>query len=172
MEINNQKIGQGGVQTDLDGHAPRGVRSVYLEGIKFLRIENQPSGKPTQVSVHDDMVTNFSQAERYGSLGLIAHNYLAGRYFFQLKRGDLVHVMDGKGNAKAYQIIDIRRFRALKPNDPYTLLEDLNGGEIYTAEEVFKQVYMGKPHLVLQTCLSVGGNNEWGRYFLVANPMV
>lgn len=150
--------------------APGGVSSVYLEGIKFLRIEQQPRGRYNHVSARDNVLTRFQMADRYGVMGLIAHNYLAGRYFSQLKVGDHVYLMDGKGRSRKYRVDQTLKFRAVRPRDPRSWFEDLQNNEMYTATEVFRRVYMGSHHVVLQTCIAQGDVQEWGRLFLICNP--
>lgn len=150
--------------------APSGVNSVYLEGIKYLRIEQQPRGRYNHVSPRDNVLTSFQMAEQYGNTGLIAHNYLAGRYFSALKLGDHVYLMNGRGGARSYRVDQVLRFRAVRPRDPQSLFEDLQDNEMYTAAEVFRRVYMGSHHVVLQTCIAQGEVQEWGRLFLICNP--
>ena len=157
-------------EQQLLGMAPSGVSSVYLEGIKFLRIEQQPRGRYNHVSPRDNVLTSFQMAERYGNFGLIAHNYLAGRYFSQLKLGDHVYLMNGKGKSRKYRVDLVQRFRAVRPRDPQSLFEDLQDNEMYTAAEVFRRVYMGNHHVVLQTCIAQGDVQEWGRLFLICKP--
>ena len=151
--------------------APSGVSSIYLEGIKFLRIERQPQGRYNHVSARDNVLTNFQMAERYGVMGLIAHNYLAGRYFSQLKVDDHVYLMDGKGGSRKYRVDQILKFRAVRPRDPRSWFEDLQDNEMYTAAEVFRRIYMGNHQVVLQTCIAQGDLQEWGRLFLVCKPV-
>ena len=157
-------------QSLASGNPPNNY-GVYLDGIKFLRIENQPSGIPSFISNRDDVLTRFCLAENYFNLALIAHNHLAGKYIVQLALGSIVYLIDGMRKWEEYLITRICRFRALQPRNPNSLLQDLLEGEIYTAEEVFRQFYMGRHHLIFQTCISSEGNNEWGRYFLVAEPV-
>ena len=157
-------------EQQLLGMAPSGMSSIYLEGIKFLRIEQQPHGRYNHVSARDNVLTNFQMASRYGNMGLLAHNYLAGKYFSQLKLGDHVYLMDGKGKARKYRVDLIQKFRAVRPRDPRSSFEDLQDNEMYTAAEVFRRVYMGSHHVVLQTCIAQGDVQEWGRLFLICKP--
>ena len=70
------------------------VSGVYLGDNRFLRIVQQPGGRPEFVSGISGVATNFQLASRYGTIGLIAHNYLGGRFFLDVKEGNVVHVMD------------------------------------------------------------------------------
>jgi len=166
MSTNEEKS-----NTSPSAKAPLDVRSVYLEGIRYLRIEDQPSGRAGFVSPRENVLTSFQLASRYGNVGLIAHNYLAGKHFFDLKLGDKVHLMDGTGIAHAYQVVRIRRFRALTPRSSRSRLQDLEDDQLYSVNEVFKQIYMGSHHLVLQTCIAEGDVREWGRLFIIAEPV-
>ena len=147
------------------------VSGLYLGNRRFLHAVSQPSGKPEYVSSMSDVVTNFQLASRYGNIGLIAHNYLAGRHFLDLKIDDVVHVMDGKRRTRLYRVTKIYQYQALNPRSPRSNFIDLENSNHCTAKEVFERVYMGKHHLVLQTCIRKGDIEEWGRQFVIADPI-
>src|SRR4030042_5091203 len=94
------------------------VSGVYLGNNRYLRVVQQPGGRPEYVSGISGVATSFQLASRYGTIGLIAHNYLGGRFFLDLKEGDVVHVLDARGRARRYQVTNIRQFQALEPRSP------------------------------------------------------
>jgi len=82
-----------------DGSAdlPRGV---YVPNLLALPIVQQPAGNPGFVSKQDGKVTQFSMANKYGNVGLLAHNYLAGKSFSELAIGDEVRLVYGDGRVE------------------------------------------------------------------------
>jgi len=147
------------------------VSSLYLGNDHYLRVVSQPSGKPEFVSGISGVATRFELPSRYGNIGLIAHNYLSGKHFLELKQGDNIHVMDGFGRSRRYQVIEIQRYQALQPRSPRSNFINLDTQEFYSASDVFKRVYMGNHRLVLQTCIQKGTIEEWGRFFVIAEPI-
>ena len=149
------------------------VSGIYLGNERYLRVVLQPLNQPEFVSGISGVATNFQMASRYGTIGLIAHNYLSGRYFLEAKKGDIIHILDGYGRSRPYRVTTIRKFQALEPRNPRSRFLDLETCQTSSASEVFKEIYTGKPHLVLQTCIARGHIHEWGRQFViaeVANP--
>jgi hypothetical protein len=147
------------------------VNGVFFGENHFLRVVTQPSGKPEYVSDISNAVTSFQLAENYGNIGLIAHNYLSGRYFRDLKIGDHIFTMNGFRQQRIYQVTSIRRFQALNPRSARSDFIDLDTNQRYTVNDVFRQIYTGDHHLTLQTCIQNGGNQEWGRLFVIAQPI-
>ena len=146
------------------------VSGVYFGKDRFLRVVNQPAGKPGYVSSISNTATNFQLAERFGIIGLIAHNYLGGRFFNDLKIGDKSYVMDGFGRKKNYRVIETLSYQAVNPRSTRSNFINLKNNQLCTATDVFKRVYTGKHHLVMQTCIKKGKNEEWGRIFIIAQP--
>ena len=60
--------------------------------------------------------------------------------------------------------------RTLDPRNPRSQFIDLDNRKLYSASDVFKRVYTGSHHLVLQTCIQKGYIKEWGRVFIIAEP--
>ena len=143
---------------------------VYFGENRFLRVVDQPAGKPGYVSSISNTATNFQLAARYGNIGLIAHNYLGGRFFNDLKVRDKIYIMDGFGRKKNYRVIKILRYQAVNPRSTRSNFINLENKQFCTATDVFKRIYTGKHHLVLQTCIKKGKNEEWGRIFIIAQP--
>ena len=148
------------------------VSGVYLGDNRYLRVVQQPNGRPEFVSGVSGVATSFQLASRYGTIGLIAHNYLGGRFFLDVKEGDNIHVLDGYGRSRCYRVIRIRQFQALEPRSPRSRFIDLDTHQTATASEVFREIYTGEHHLVLQTCIEKGQIKEWGRQFVIAEPVM
>jgi hypothetical protein len=147
------------------------VNGVFFGENHFLRVVNQPSGKPEYISDVSNAVTSFQLAENYGNIGLLAHNYLSGRYFNDLKIGDRIYTMNGFRQQRIYKVTGIRRFQALNPRSSRSDFIDLDSGQRCTVNDVFRQIYTGDHHLTLQTCIQNSGDREWGRLFILAEPI-
>jgi len=149
------------------------VVGIYVPEKFAQAVEAQPASNPAFVSQKPEVLTQFSTATKYGSLGFIAHNYLAGNDFFDLANGDIVIVIYGDGQVQNYRIYDIRHFQALSPNSPYSKFKefDADQGNVLTAEQLFYGTYGIKNHLVFQTCIEENGESSWGRLFVLAFPM-
>jgi hypothetical protein len=106
----------------------------------------------------------------YGVTGLLAHNYAAGRLFFELELGDDVKVVYGDGQVKRYQVNAVLRYQALQPDSPTSDFVDLASSQQLSASEVFTRVYAGGEHVTFQTCIAAGGQGSWGRLFVIAEP--
>ena len=148
----------------------RDINGVYLGENRFLHVVNQPVGSPAYVSSISGVATNFQLAEKYGNIGLIAHNYLGGKYFRDLRPGNTIHVMNGYGEHTRYIVTRIYRYQALNPQSPRSDFVDLDTRLYYNVNEVFQRVYTGSHHLVLQTCIEKDNLKEWGRLFIIAYP--
>jgi len=146
------------------------ISGIYLGRERYLRIISQPEGRPEYISTIAGVATHFQLAERYGNIGLLAHNYLGGKYFLELKAGDDVYLMDGHRRTLRYRVVRSYRYQALDPRNPRSRFIDLETRQVCTADEVFKRVYTGRHHLVLQTCIQKGYIKEWGRVFIIAEP--
>lgn len=150
---------------------PEGEIGVYLVGKKFFRIEQQPWRDPTFVSNRRNVVTSFSLPKNYGNLGYLAHNSLAGAFFFDLDIGDEVMVLPEFGNSLHYRITQIMKYRALQPRNPRSRFINIQTDQQCSAGDVFRQVYTGAEHMVLQTCIAKDDVPEWGRIFIIAEPI-
>jgi len=148
-----------------------GVSGVYFGKNRFLRVVEQPTGRPEYVSNISHTATKFQLADKYGNIGLIAHNYLGGRLFHDVNLGDDIHVMDGYGHTRMYKVKEVLQYQAINPRDTRSNFIDLRTNKLCTASDVFKRVYQGKHHVILQTCIKKGNNEEWGRKFILAYPV-
>jgi len=147
------------------------LRGVYASGVMALEIVPQPENDPGFVSTTDNVVTNFSQANKNGITGLLAHNTLAGKYFFKLAPGNTVRLVYGDSTVKEFIVTAIYQYRALSPTNPRSDFVDLDTGEWISADALFKRMYTGATHLTFQTCISAEGDSSWGRLFIIAEPM-
>ena len=73
------------------------LRGVYVPNILADGVVQQPSNQATFVSPRQDIITQFEAASSLGSTGLLAHNFLAGEKFPQMKPGQLVYLVYGDG---------------------------------------------------------------------------
>lgn len=147
------------------------ISGLYLGGNHYIRVISQPAGRPDFISDISGVATRFQLPSRYGNIGLIAHNYLSGKHFMELKQGDLIHVLDGFGHSNCYRVNSFRRLQALQPRSPHSDFIDLDSHELLSASGVFQQVYTGKHRVVLQTCIQKGDIREWGRFFVITEPV-
>lgn len=146
------------------------ISGIYLGNDRYLRVTAQPQGKPEYVSNVSGVATHFQLASRYGTIGLLAHNYLGGRYFLDLKLGDAIFVMDGHRRSRCYRVTKTHQYQALDPRNPRSHFIDLETRQVHSAKDVFQRIYTGSHHLVLQTCIQKGYIKEWGRLFIIAEP--
>ncbi len=156
---------------DLQKRLPASEAGLYLVGKKYFRIEQQPAGNPAYVSDRNNIVTSFSLPKNYGNLGYLAHNDLAGSYFKDMGIGDEIIVLPEQGDYLRYRVTAILRYRALQPRNARSNFINLQTNQQCKAGEVFRQVYMGNEHVVLQTCIARDGLSEWGRLFVLAEPV-
>jgi hypothetical protein len=146
------------------------LRGAYVDGVFALPILQQPSDNAAFVSTVDNTLTQFGMASLFGNVGLLAHNYLSGQFFFQLTIGMVIQLVYGDGRIETYQVTHIYRYRATSPNSVSSDFVDLDTQKTLTASELFINVYKGPRHVTFQTCISQDGNSSWGRYFVIAEP--
>jgi hypothetical protein len=156
-------------QIDVDVEAVlRGV-SILEEG--SLPVVQQPPGDTNYVSKNDDEVTQFASASRYGNIGLLAHNYLSGKFFSQLRIGEEIQLVYSDGRVETFVVTEILRYKALDPKSPYSSFQNLdNREEILTVGQMFDRAYQGSRHVTFQTCIAADGKSSWGRLFILAAP--
>ncbi len=137
-----------------------------------LPITQQPIGRPDFVSNEPDVITEFSLSKQYGSIGLLAHNHLAGSSFTYLQENDLIVLVTANKEYKLYKVEKILSYQALSPNSPYSNFVDLkDSNRILSAVDLFMEVYTEEGSLVIQTCIERGGEPSWGRLFIQAFPV-
>jgi hypothetical protein len=147
------------------------VRGIYVADVLALSVVQQPAKDWTYVSSKLGDATEFQSASKNGILGLLAHNYLSGRSFYNLKPGEQVDVVYGDGAVKYYRVSNIYQYQKIDPTDLSSNLVDLSTGKIVSSGHVFEQFYDGSDHVTLQTCLEKNGLSTWGLYFVVAQPI-
>ena len=146
------------------------LSGVYVPNVLALPVIQQPSGNAGYVSSKDDQATQFAMASQFGSVGLLAHNYLSGRFFYKLAVGQEVRLVYGNGEVEYFVITEILRYQALEPNSQLSSFRNLDHSEVLSAEQMFKRVYAGERHVTFQTCIAANGIVSWGRLFVVAKP--
>jgi hypothetical protein len=146
------------------------MAAVYVPNLFAYKIVQQPASDPTYVSPLPETTTNFGPAAQYGTIGLVAHNYLAGAMFSKLGLGTIVDIVNSDGAVRKYSVTDVAHFQALSPNDPYSSFVDLEKGARLSSNDLFSRMYMGGNKVVMQTCISAQGISSWGRLFVTATP--
>ncbi|MCC6299977.1 MAG: hypothetical protein IT314_11815 [Anaerolineales bacterium] len=146
------------------------LRGLYVPGLLADIVVPQPQGQPTFVSSQQEALTQFELASHYGTVGLLAHNYLAGNDFFQLENGQLLYLVYGDGRTETYAISRMMRYQALSPNSVMSDFVDLESGERLSASQLFGKVFQREGDVVLQTCIYADGESSWGRLFIIATP--
>jgi hypothetical protein len=147
------------------------IRGVYVPEVMAFRVIQQPKSQNGYVSAIKGVVTQFGMASDYGTIGLLAHNYAAGSDFSKVLVGNKVSVIFGDGTIKEFIVTKIARYQALQPNSTSSNFLDLETNEKLSAGALFKAVYGGKAHLILQTCIAQGKESSWGRLFIIAEPV-
>ncbi len=147
------------------------LRGVSIRDEGSFPVVQQPPGDTNFVSKNDGEVTQFASASRYGNIGLLAHNYLSGKSFSQLRIGEEVQLVYSDGQLETFVVKEILRYKALDPKSPYSSFQNLdNENEILTVGQMFDRAYEGGRHVTFQTCISAEGNSSWGRLFIIAAP--
>jgi len=147
------------------------LSALSLNDSTTFQIVQQPAGNGNFVSPLPNYVTEFQTASYYGVIGLLAHNYLAGQYFFQISPGQEIELIYDDHKEK-FVVTLIQKYQALSPNSPISDFISLATGETFTAHQLFRKIYQNQPgNLVLQTCIYANGNPTWGRLFIIAEPV-
>lgn len=146
------------------------LRGVYVPDVLAFPIVQQPADNAGYVSRTDGEITQFRMASQFGNVGLLAHNDLSGSFFSKLAIGQEVRLVYGDGKVEYFVITQILQFQALEPTSPYSSFRDLSNNKNLTADQLFKKVYQGDPHVTFQTCIAGPGSLSWGRLFVIATP--
>ena len=148
------------------------VAGIYVENKLALRVIYQPSNDASFVSTIDGVATYFLLSYTLArNHGFLAHNFLSGALFFDLKPGDTVQVIWGDGSYEDFEVEEIREFQALSPRSPRSDFVDLLTGEKVNANTLFIKIYKGSFHIALQTCILRDNDDSWGRHFVLAPPI-
>jgi hypothetical protein len=140
------------------------LRGVYIPGVLALPVTQQPGENSNYISPMSKMLTQFSMADKTGNVGLLAHNYLAGGLFFEIKLDDLIILVYGNARMETYTVKQILQYEA-EPNGMY---KNILSNDIVNTGELFTKMYSGEHHITLQTCIAKGDNPNWGRLFIIA----
>jgi hypothetical protein len=152
---------------------PEDVVGVYVRDIMALPVEQQPAGDPEYVSGEHNRLTQFVLPKDYGAVGILAHNYLSGSRFGQLRPDTEIMVVFGSGRIDRYLVSHIEQFQALDPYNPVSSFIDVTDPtqRVITSSELFRRIYTKPGQLIFQTCIEKNGESSWGRVFIIANPV-
>ena len=146
------------------------LRGIYIPEILAAPIVQQPAQHDEFVSPLQNIVTQFGLASRVGSVGLLAHNYLAGETFFLLTQNQEFYLVYGDGAVSTFLVKETLRYQALDPTSTTSTFRDWENGGLLTARELFSMVYERPGQVILQTCISADTSPSWGRLFVIAEP--
>jgi hypothetical protein len=147
------------------------VVGIYVPGVLALPIGQQPKNNAGFVTRNTSEATQFNMAEQYGTVGILAHNDLAGASFSKIHLDQYAIVVYGDGRLEYYVIGQIQKFQALSPTSTFSDFVDLNGSnKTLSAGELFTRIYGPGNRLVFQTCIDANGDASWGRLFIIAEP--
>lgn len=146
------------------------VVGVYAPQTFALKVLQQPAGHPEFVDREDNVLTEFSLARPYGVTGLLAHNYLSGKKFYDLKTHQDIVLIYGDGRLEHYRISKVESYQALDPSNPYSDFVDMadTAHTILSSGDLFHRVYTARNQVVFQTCIAAGDESSWGRMFVTA----
>jgi hypothetical protein len=148
------------------------LRGIYIPEVLAASIVQQPMRRNEYVSNQKNTVTQFGLASNFKSIGLLAHNHLAGEGFASLKKGQEIYLIYGDGKILVVIVTEILQYQALEPNSVASDFVNLDDGYVLTAPELFAKVYNRPGQIILQTCIAMEGNPSWGRLFVIAKPHV
>jgi hypothetical protein len=144
------------------------IVGVFVANTLASPVVQQPAKELLYVSTKENTLTQFRRAEQAGTIGLLAHNYLAGAQFYNLKGGSMVYVINGDGSYRLYEVYAIEDYQAVT----LTSFRDLSTGKGLSQYKLFDRIYRSKnDRLVFQTCIEKNGNSSWGRRFILAQPV-
>lgn|GEM_PF-854828 len=143
---------------------------IYVKDIMALRVVQQPNSDPAYIDLDEGTATQFSTASSFGATGLLAHNFLSGRYFFDLTLGDDLVLVYGNGQTSHYTVSEIGDYQRLSPADLRSDFLDLATNQQKSVDDVFTHYYQQEQVLTLQTCIAQDGNSDWGVRFILARP--
>ncbi|MHB1481102.1 MAG: hypothetical protein ACYCXH_02155 [Bellilinea sp.] len=151
---------------------PNQAAGIFAQGLFAAPIVQQPASAPGFVSTEAEIATQFAMATQYGSIALLAHNYLLGGQFFDVDMGEVLALVYGDGHIQTYRVVEVMEYQALSPNSPYSDFVDLKDptGQRISVTSLFYAVYAQEGKLVLQTCIEANGEPSWGRLFIIAQP--
>lgn len=138
---------------------------VYISGVLDLKVEPQLNGDNLEITNDPEIVNQYSLAKG-GTVALMAHNYLAGQYFYQIREGDVVLLDFRDGHSRKYVVTDIIEFQRL--NLLFISTETL---QVYSERQFLNTFFQSRDYLVFMTCLEKSGNVSWGVTLFIALPL-
>lgn len=154
------------------------VVGVYIRDIMALPVTQQPEGQTDFVAAEHNLLTQFATPKKYGTVGLLAHNYLSGSRFTQLIPDTEIILIFGGGRIERFRVQRVENYQALDPNSPFSDFIDLastppagSTPPVLTSSDLFRKLYTTSGSLILQTCIEAAGEPTWGRMFVIAVPL-
>lgn len=158
------------IQSVRNGDA-NNVAGVYIHDVLALPVGQQPTGNAGYVTREPELLTQFGLPQRYGTVGILAHNDLAGAKFSRIQKSSYIIVVYGDGRQEYFRVREIQRYQALSPTNAYSDFINMEDrSEKLTAGQLFNRIYAVRDRLVLQTCIASEGDPSWGRMFIIATP--
>lgn len=146
------------------------IRGVYVSGLLALPVIQQPNGDAAFVSDEDGILTEFQNATKHGVIGIMAHNHLSGRLFYELNVGDEIVIIYGDSQLRSFQVTNLNTYQRLERNNIRSDFIDQSNGDKLTSSQVFQRYYRGQERVTLQTCLENDDVLNWGLIFIEAMP--
>jgi hypothetical protein len=143
---------------------------IYVKDLMALPIVQQPGGDPAYIDRTDGTATQFYKAGLFDAIGLLAHNDLSGRYFFEITKGTNLVLVYADGKTAHYTVTEIGDYQRLTLSDLRSDFVDLATSQRMSVDEVFAHYYQQKGALTLQTCVAQNGISDWGVRFILARP--
>ncbi|WP_145962565.1 hypothetical protein [Bellilinea caldifistulae] len=145
------------------------IAGLYVEKLLAKPVVQQPQGNYEYISNDPDTITQFMLTTPE-VVGLLAHNHLAGKFFFEIQPGARLFLVNGVGEVTEFEVVEVHSYQVLKSVGG-SKYQDLSTAEIIDTGQLFAKFYMGDAHLTLQTCISKDGDPSWGRLFIYAVPV-
>jgi len=92
----------------------------------------------------------------------MAHNFLSGKWFYELGNDSQVDVVYDDGSIRSFVIVKVIRYQVKGSN-----WIDLDTGESFNESVVAGEIRFGKHDIALMTCIQKGRNLSWGRAFWI-----
>jgi hypothetical protein len=147
------------------------VVGIYVPGVLALPVSQQPQGNAGYVTRQPNQATQFNLAANYGTVGILAHDDLAGAQFANILLDQYAIVVYGDGHEDYYLVNEIQKYQALSPTSTFSDFINLDGShERLNASQLFSRIYSKSNRLVFQTCIDAYGDASWGRLFIIGEP--
>ena len=90
---------------------------LLIPALILLPIAVQPVGCYGCVTTQDRQVTLFDAPLDFGTIGLLAHDYLAGAWYYEIQAGDTL-VLIYPGSQGAYRVVDVQSVFPRRAQEP------------------------------------------------------